>query len=170
MTLKNAQKYNIFNLIFFLIAVFTSTFILVLISYYFLGYTPFGNSSLASMDADIQYLDLFSYLKDVLNGNNSVIYTFSKGLGGNNIGNYAYYLSSPFNLLVVLFEKENLPLFFNLIFALKISTCAATMTVFAYCRFGNKYNKTKFRYFSIFAISISYALCQYNIAQSSNIM
>ena len=34
-------------------------------------YAPFGTSSLASMDADIQYLDFFAYLKDCAAGKNS---------------------------------------------------------------------------------------------------
>ena len=46
------------------------------------GYAPFGSSSLACNDANLQYLDFFLYFKDVLSGSNSISYTFSKMLGG----------------------------------------------------------------------------------------
>ena len=40
--------------------------------YMIYGYAPFGDKSLAWSDANIQYLDLFAYLKDVLEGNNNI--------------------------------------------------------------------------------------------------
>ena len=45
-------------------------------------YAPFGTSSLASMDADIQYLDFFAYLKDCAAGKNSIFYSMSTLLSG----------------------------------------------------------------------------------------
>lgn len=58
-------------------------------------------------DGNIQYLDFFSYFKDVLSGENSLIYTFSKTLGGSNIAVFSYYLASPFNLLIIFLKKQN---------------------------------------------------------------
>ena len=44
---------------------------------YIQGFIPFGNDkSLASMDAHIQYIDLYAYLKDVILGKNNFSYTF----------------------------------------------------------------------------------------------
>lgn len=125
---------------------------------------PFGNNSLASMDARIQYLDFFAYLKDVLDGKNSVRYSFSNALGGTYIGLFSYYLSSPFNFLVVLFNKEDLNIFFDILVVLKLMLCGATCAFFLASRFK------KLSEFFVVLLSISYALMQYNIAQSSNIM
>lgn len=47
----------------------------VLISLHF---APFGDKSLAAMDANIRYLEFFAYLKDVLTGDNSIFYTFNE--------------------------------------------------------------------------------------------
>lgn len=125
---------------------------------------PFGNNSLAVMDARIQYLDFFSYYKDLLEGKAELVYSFGKTLGGTNIAVFSYYLSSPINFLVRFWEKENLNTFFDVVVLLKLSLCAATCGTFLKLRFCELKN--------IFAIllAFSYAMMQYNFAQSSNIM
>ena len=67
-------------------------------------------------------------------------------------------------MLVILFEKADLNTFFDLLVLLKLCTAAATCSIFLQYRFRNQS--------ALFTIllSISYALMQYNIAQSSNIM
>jgi len=129
------------------------------------GFVPFGDRTLATMDADICYLDYFAYLKDVLCGKNSIAYSFGKTLGGTNIAVFSYYLSSPFNLLVAFFRKENLQLFFHILIVLKLSAAASTFYIFITQRYGNKG-----RGGIAVLLSVSYALCQYNIAQCSNMM
>ena len=130
---------------------------------------PFGNVSLAHEDARIQYLDFFAYLKDVLSGKNSISYSFSKGLGGTTIGVFTYYLTSPFNLLVLFFEKAQLVSFLDITIALKLALAAITCAVFLTKRF-ERTDRTLFQKISIVFLSISYALGQYSIAQCSNIM
>ena len=103
--------------------------------YIIYDYAPFGNNSLACMDANIQYLDFFAYLQDVLIGKNSLTQTFSSFLGGNNIGTFSYYLASPFNLLVVFFDKADLHAFFDMLAALKMAMAAAAFCVFLHSRF-----------------------------------
>lgn len=129
-----------------------------------MGITPFGNKSLAVVDANIQYLDFYAYLKDVLAGDNSAFYSFSKTLGGNTIGLLSYYLTSPLSLLVVFFPKSQLHLFFTLLVTLKIGLCGLTAAVFLRGRFAGLH-----RYY-ILLLSLGYALMQYNLAQNSNVM
>ena len=69
-------------------------------------FVPFGSNTPAVTDAKLQYLDLFAYCRDVLTGQNTAAYTFSNTLGGSAAAIWAYYLASPFNLLVLLFPKE----------------------------------------------------------------
>lgn len=45
------------------------TLIILTIVYAILGIAPFGNKTIACADANIQYLDFFSYLMDVFKGN-----------------------------------------------------------------------------------------------------
>lgn len=82
------------------------TFCLLWLLFYIKKYVPFGVHSLASKDADFQYLDFLAYLKDVFDGKNNIDYSFSKSIGGACIGVFSYYLSSPFNLLLLLFDKS----------------------------------------------------------------
>ena len=126
---------------------------------------PFGAGSLATDDAEIQYLDFFAYLKDVMAGKNSISYTFSDTLGGDTLAIFSYYLASPFNLLLAFFSKANIITFFNLLVALKISMCALTMGIFLRFRFENKLKPVY-----ILMLSLSYAFMQYNLAQADNIM
>lgn len=126
-------------------------------------YAPFGNNSLACMDAHWQYLDFFAYLKDVIQGNNSVFYSLTNTLGGTGLGVYSYYLASPLNLLVVFFEKKELHSFFDLLVALKIALAAASMAFFLENRFTLHSH-------ILLCLSLAYAFSQYNIAQSSNVM
>ena len=67
----------------------TISFILVVILMIMLllmdGYAPFGNNSLAAMDGDIQYVDFFGYLKNVIDGNDILKYSLNSTLGSTGI-------------------------------------------------------------------------------------
>ncbi len=151
---------------------FSITFLLMLILFWHYGYAPFGGNSMASHDASVQYLDFYSYFKDVLSGKNNITYTFSKTLGGNNIGVFSYYLTSPFMLLCVFFKKTQLHAFFDVLVMLKLSTASFTFCLFLTGRFHKHFSagNTSIKNFSMVILSVSYGLCQYSIAQSCNLM
>lgn len=153
------KKYKLY------LGIFLLAFILLNAILFIAGFAPFGNKSLAIMDASIQYLDFFSYWKDVLLGQNSATFTFSNLLGSGNWSQVTYYLLSPFNLLVVFFAKEDLNSFFDLVVTLKLSVAAMTSAIFLNVR--TRHNLKKWL---LILLALSYALMQYNIAQSSNIM
>lgn len=54
------------------------TFCLLWLLFYIKKYVPFGVHSLASKDADFQYLDFLAYLKDVFDGKNNIDYCFQQ--------------------------------------------------------------------------------------------
>ncbi len=143
-------------------------FLIVMCTYLVLGYAPFGTKSLAYSDANIQYFDFYCYFKDVLAGRNNISYSFGKTLGGTNIAVFSYYLASPLNLLVVFFKKSQLHVFFDLLVAIKLSLATVTCSVFIRNYFNREYKILKKSI--IIILSASYALSQYSIAQSSNIM
>lgn len=143
------------------------TFALLCILFAVGGLAPFGSKSLAVMDADIQYLDFFSYFKDVLSGKNTIGYTFGKTLGGSNIAVFSYYLSSPFNLLLFFFSNQQLHTFFDLVVALKLTLASVAFAYFSVHRFNRSSHENLCLYV---LISTAYGLCQYNFAQASNIM
>lgn len=131
------------------------------------GIAPFGTKTLAVADARIQYLDFFAYLKDVMAGRNSIGYTFGKTLGGSNVGVLSYYLTSPFNLLLVFFDKSQLQIFFDLSVAMKLSLASMTFAWFSSRRFAWDEDVNVAEQI---LLPMGYGLSQYSIAQSSNIM
>ena len=162
LSMKYKPQYN-------MVVTFGIIFIMRMVQYYILGYAPFGEKSLIVNDAHIQYVDFFAYLKDVLSGENSIAYSFSKTLGGSAIGVFSYYLASPFNLLLAFFEKTSIYTFFHLVIALKLSLAGATFAYFLMIRFKEFLSSKKYSNFMVIGLSISYAMGQYSLAQSSNI-
>lgn len=130
-----------------------------------LGMEPFGLKTVAVDDAKIQYIDFFTYYVDVLRGTRSLTYDFSNMMGGSTFGLFSYYLASPFNLLLYFFGKEGVYRFFNIAVALKLATAGATFCWYLQRRFADR-----IRPVFVIALSMGYALMQYSIAQSSNIM
>ena len=128
-------------------------------------YVPFGINTPAVTDAKLQYLDLFAYYRDVLTGQNSAVYTFSNTLGGGAAAIWAYYLASPFNLLVLLFEKDRMNLFLEVLITVKLSAASAAFAWFIGRRF-----RGRLRGGMTLLLSVSYGLMQYMTAQGSNVM
>ena len=128
-------------------------------------YVPFGINTPAVTDAKLQYLDLFAYYRDVLTGQNSAVYTFSNTLGGGAAAIWAYYLASPFNLLVLLFPKDQMNLFLEVLITAKLSAASAS---FAWL-IGHRFRQRVSRDMTLL-LSVGFGLMQYTLAQGSNVM
>lgn len=133
--------------------------------FYLRRMAPFGDASLAREDANIQYLQFFAWLKDVLAGRQSLRYSLSIGLGTSGVPVAVNYLFSPFNLLVVFFSRTELHSFFDIAAALKLGVCAWT-----FCFYLQKRLEGALPSAVTLALSVCFALMQYDLAQSSNIM
>lgn len=121
-----------------------------------------GNKNVLTVDLANQYVEFFAYFKNVLNNTVSPFYSFSKTLGGNMFGLITYYLMSPLNLLIIFFNKIDIPKFILIINIIKIGASGLTSYIF----FNKTFKKEKIS----LAFSITYALTAYNIAYSQNIM
>ena len=128
-------------------------------------FVPYGVNTPAVTDAKLQYLDLFAYCRDVLTGQNTAAYTFSNTLGGTAAAIWAYYLASPWNLLVLLFEKEQMNLFLEVLILAKCSAAAAAFAWMIGRRFGGRIPAGITP-----VLSVGYGLMQYTLAQGSNVM
>lgn len=127
--------------------------------------TPFGSHTLTIVDSVHQYIPFFSEFRDKLLGEGSLFYTWNLGLGSNFMSLSSYYLSSPFNYLLLLFSKEYIAAGVCIIMALKICLCAVSMTHYLSYKDGEKK-----RNFGIVAISVCYALSSYVVGYSWNTM
>lgn len=78
--------------------------------YLFQGLFPFGNQTILTVDLGQQYIDFFQYYRETLLGNwQQIFYSFQKGMGGEMVGTWTYYLMSPFNLLLLPFPQKPFP-------------------------------------------------------------
>lgn len=127
--------------------------------------TPFGSHSLTIVDSLHQYLPFFSDYQNKLLNEGSLFYTWNIALGSNFMSLSAYYLSSPFNYLLLLFNKESIAAGVCIIMALKICLCAVSMTHYLSYKDG-----VKSRRFSIIAVSVCYALSSYVVGYYWNTM
>ena len=148
-----------------------TAFLIIILLFFILKFAPFGDKSFVVGDANIQYLDFFAFLKNIFAGDAGVGYSLSKVLGGNNVGIVSYYLMSPFNLLLIFFDKVDLHSFFDIAAAIKIGLAAFMMTFYLKVRFAHKLDGDKNKgYFFIGIFGLCYALSQWFITQSNNLM
>lgn len=143
------------------IAAFCLPVLLVVVIMTGMGVYPFGDNSLLIWDMDWQYSSFFAHLHDILHGDASLWYSFSRAIGGDMLGVAAYYLMSPFNLLFYFFDAENIYIGITLVLLLKIGFAGWAM-----CR----YFYTKRQAADILIYSTAYALSSYVAAYFFNIM
>lgn len=125
--------------------------------------TPFGNRSLLCVDFFHQYGPMLGGLYNKITKLENIIYSFNIGLGIPFFRNFLNYLSSPFNVLLFLFNKENLLTSFSFIIGLK--ACLASTNMLYYL---NK--KFKRKDCALIPLAISYGFSQYFAAYYWNIM
>lgn len=146
---------------------FFITAVLTLIFFALSEMSPFGKNALLYRDGEIQMVDLFCWYKDVLTGRSSIDYTLTKSLGGSNFSVFTYYLASPLSLLVVFFDKSQIPAFINMLFLIKAALAASFMSIYLTARFRPG-DKTRYVFYVI--LSATYASNPFFITQSSNTM
>ena len=142
-----------------------TTCLLLLLAFYVLHMLPFGPANLVLSDAHIQYIDFFAWLQRCLRGEDSLIWSFARGLGGNTWPVFTYYLSSPWSLLVLLFQRDELYTFYDIVVMLKLSAASAAMAVYLASRFAHRIPS-----YAVLLLSVAYALSEYGVHQSVNIM
>ncbi|HIW74801.1 MAG TPA: YfhO family protein [Firmicutes bacterium] len=133
------------------------------LSYMYLGVWPVGDRSVMVVDMHHQYAPLLAQLRDMILHGGSALYSFDVGLGGSFLPLFAYYLSSPFNLLLVAFPESMLNEGILVVTLLKnalTAFCFAACVQYVYSR----------RDPSVVAVSILYSMMMYLIAYSWDIM
>lgn len=113
--------------------------------------TPFGNHNLLISDMGTQYIPLLTALQHALKYQVFHLYSFSQSLGSSVVPTVAYYLLSPFNLIVLFFGTAQVPIAASIIVMTKIATIAATMTWYLQRHF-----RTTQRLTVVFALAFSF--------------
>ena len=133
------------------------------LSYIYLGVWPFGDRSVMVVDMHHQYAPLLAQLRDMILHGGNPLYSFDVGLGASFLPLFAYYLASPFNLLLTLFPESMLNEGILVITLLKnalTAFCFAVCVQYIYRR----------RDLTVVMVSVMYSMMMYLIAYSWDIM
>ena len=126
---------------------------------------PFGEGTPLVLDLNSQYVYFFEGLRNIIYGEaDSFLYSFSRSLGGEFMGMYAYYLASPLSYIVALFPQDRIQEAILTIILLKVG-----LSGFTFGYYLHKHTKAPNKLASI-TFSVLYALSAYAVCQQSNTM
>lgn len=127
---KNTRFYNLLkNNRYVLLSSACATVIMLLV-YFCFNVSPFGDMTILRMDLYHQYGPLFGELFERLKNFDSLLYSWKSGLGGNFLGNYFNYLSSPLTPIILLFGHRRIPQAIATLLILKAMFGAGSFTYY----------------------------------------
>lgn len=139
-------------------------FIIMCIIFFFHDNTLLlGENTVLRMDLYHQYCPLYAEVYDRIISGDSIVYSWTSGLGGNFLGNFFNYCSSPFAFVMFLFGHENIPEAIAFMILLK-----AVFASVAFTYYINKSNNEVRKESIVFGLF--YAFSAYFVAFSWNIM
>lgn len=124
---------------------------------------PFGDNSLLCVDFYHQYGPMMAELYDRIWQGESFVYSFNMAMGLPFFRNFMNYLSSPFNILMLLFNRENLLTSYSFIIGLKAVMSCVTFVYFI----SKKFNKKDL---TLIPLGLLYGFSSYFTAYYWNIM
>ncbi len=137
---------------------------IVFLIYLVRGLHPLGDGSVLVLDLNGQYVYFFEALRSFVRGDADLLYSFSRALGGEFLGIYAYYLASPLSFLVCLFPTDRMLEGLLCLFLIKTALCGAS---FGYYMHKTMTVKNKL---AIILFASCYALSSYCLVQQNNTM
>lgn len=138
--------------------------VIMLAIYLALGHKPLGDFCVLTLDLNAQYVYFYEALREFIYGDASLLYSFSRSLGGEFMGIYAYYIASPLSYIVALFPKSMMLFALLFIIVIKIGLCGLAFGFYLHKQ-TNTLDKNK-----IILFSTMYALSAYAITYQNNIM
>lgn len=124
---------------------------------------PFGNDSLLVLDLNAQYIYYYEGFRDAILGDGSLIYSWSRTLGGETFGLNAYYMGSPFMLVYLLFPKTLITEALLTTALLRTGCAALSFAYYLKTTRGGETNR-------ILIVSMMYALMTYMVMQQMDPM
>lgn len=146
---------------YYAIVILLSTLVITLV-YILKNISPFGENSLLTIDFYHQYGPMLGELYRRIYNHSSLIYSFNMGLGLPFFRNYFNYLSSPINIIILLFRYKHLLTSYSFIIGIKAILSALSIAIFFKWKFGENYK--------LIPLTILYAFSAYFIAYYWNIM
>lgn len=103
-----------------------------------LNITPFGDNSLAISDGNALYINYLGYVGRTLNGQEGILFSFEKGLGGNMMGSWGWFLINPFFVLFAFSDIMNYMQMYTIVCLLNFCVCGLTMYILLKDIYGHK--------------------------------
>ena len=127
------------------------------------GFIPFGATSMLYSDMYHQYYPFFVEFRDTLLSGDSLLHSWSVGMGMDYLGLISYYLASPLNLLSILVPEDLLLHYFSILSPIKLGFAGMFFAIFLKKLF--KKNDLSLVLFGSF-----YALCAWALGYQWNVM
>lgn len=127
------------------------------------GYEPFGDLSMLYSDMYHQYYPFWVEFRDALRSGDSMLYTWSVGLGMDYLSLISYYLASPLNLLGILVPADLTLEFYSLLMPIKLGLASLFFAIFLSRMFQRED-------YSISFFGAFYGLCGWALAYQWNVM
>ena len=127
------------------------------------GYEPFGDLSMLYSDMYHQYYPFWVEFRDALRSGDSMLYTWSVGLGMDYLSLISYYLASPLNLLGILVPADLTLEFYSLLMPIKLGLASLFFAIFLSRMFLRED-------YSISFFGAFYGLCGWALAYQWNVM
>ena len=112
---------------------------------------PFGDHTLILSDGNGLYINFLAYVGRAVKGREGLLFSFEKGLGGNMMGSWGWFLLNPFFSLFALFDIADYPSAFTYVSLMNFCLCGLTMYLLLKELYGHRCSNLIF--------STSYALC-----------
>ncbi len=120
---------------------------------------PFGDNCILHVDMYHQYEPFFTELANKLQNGGSLMYSWNLGIGSDFVALIAYYLASPFNILLLFWPMDNIIEAMTVIIILKM--CLSGVTFVSYMRYHFKKNDYSYVFFSLFYVFSGYMAAYY---------
>lgn len=135
---------------------------LTVVSYFLMIGVPFSHKITGLMvDLSGQYMDFFRSITLFFKDPSSILYSFSNGMGGDNLGLWAYYLFSPLNIIFALVPTSILPFTLILLTPFKLAFASVSMLLLL--------NKTKLtKNYEGVPFALSYGLSTWIVSNNMN--
>lgn len=131
------------------------------------GFYPFGTKSMLIMDMKNQYVEFLASLRNIIHGDSSLFFSWSRSMGGNYIGIFAYYVASPLSFLTLFFPVSKMPQAVEFLTILKIGLCSLSFSVYGSYLARKYQGKLSF---AVLIPSVCYAFMSYTMVYSLSIM
>lgn len=166
---KQLSKNKVFS---FHLLVFILTGFLFFIINFLSGKGFFCEYSVLKGDSITEYINFLAYLQNILKGDfRDLFYTFSLMPGGGTALIWGWHLISPFNVILIFFQKSQLLTAYYVIEMLKVASCGLTMSIFLKKQCVSKSTElSRADMLKIIVFSLSYAFCGFITAHTHDIM